>query len=198
VHCINRCRRRGRAGKAERRRETLEQERVGKQRQATKQKGKRGDYKGQVKRDSNIRAGGKRSVREQGCEEKSTMQRGGRTIGAAELWEERCELERRIERRSKMIANIRVVTRIRGMTLLEQHRLSEEEKRIEKEMDVLAERMWVLDGQVRWVEAQEDEERARADAERVQEHRRREEEEEEEGEEEEGLQWEGAVKFGST
>jgi hypothetical protein len=44
--------------------ETAERERLSKQRQATKQKGRSGNCKGQVERDSNRRAGGKRSTRE--------------------------------------------------------------------------------------------------------------------------------------
>lgn len=62
------------------------------------------------------------------------IQRGDRASRADKLWERRCELERRIERRGKMIENIGEVLEAKGMSLIkEAGDMREEQKKIRGE-----------------------------------------------------------------
>ena len=48
------------------------------------------------------------------------MQEEGRKSGADKLWARRCELERRIERRVKMIENVEKVLKTIGMSSMKE------------------------------------------------------------------------------
>jgi hypothetical protein len=115
--------------------------------------------------------------------EKTKMQEEGRKSGADKLWARRCELERRIERRVKMIENVDKVLEAIGMSSMkEAGKLQEEKKKIRVEINKLRREIWKVDGEVRWAEAFEDayrEKREAKEAKKAKAEQLREEEEEE-------------------
>ena len=112
--------------------------------------------------------------------EKTRMQGEGRKSGADELWARRCELERRIERRLKMIENVEKVVEAIGMSSMkEAGNMREEQKKIRGEINKLRREIWRVDGEVRWAEAWEDADRERREAKEAKVEKSGEEEEEE-------------------
>lgn len=118
--------------------------------------------------------------------EKTKMQEEGKKSGADKLWARRCELERRIERRVKMIENVDKVLEAIGMSSMkEAGKLQEEKKKIRVEINKLRREIWKVDGEVRWAEAFEDAYREKREAKEAKEAKKakaeplREEEEEE-------------------
>lgn len=66
------------------------------------------------------------------------------------MWARRCELERRIERRLKMIENVEKVLEAIGMSSMkEAGKMQEEKKKIRGEIDKLRREIWKVDGEVR-------------------------------------------------
>lgn len=114
------------------------------------------------------------------------MQEEGKKSGADKWWARRCELERRIERRGKMIENVDKLLEAIGMSSMkEAGEMHEEKKKIKGEVEKLRREIRKVDGEVRWAEAYEDaykERREGKEAKRAKAERVREEEEGEESE----------------
>ena len=115
--------------------------------------------------------------------EQTKMQGEGKESGADKWWARRCELERRIERRVKMIENVDKLLEAIGMSSMkEAGSLHEEKKTIRGEVDKLRREMRKVDGGVRFAEAFEDayrEKREAKEAKKAKAEQLREEEEEE-------------------
>jgi len=79
-----------------------------------------------TKQEQQARTASKNSKQEQQArtasrgKEKTRMQEEGRKSGADKLWARRCELERRIERRVKMIENVEKVLKTIGMSSMKE------------------------------------------------------------------------------
>jgi hypothetical protein len=85
------------------------------------------------------------------------MQGEGKKSGADKWWARRCELERRIERRVKMIENVDELLEAIGMSSMkEAGQMQEEKKKIKGEIVKLRREIWRVDGEVRWSEGFED------------------------------------------
>lgn len=113
--------------------------------------------------------------------EKKRMQGEVRESGADKLWARRCELERRIQRRLKMIENVEKVLSAIGMSSMkEAGNMREEQKKIRGEIDKLRREIWRVDGEVRWAEAWEDADKERREAQKAKAEKLQEEEEERE------------------
>ena len=111
--------------------------------------------------------------------EETRMQGEERKSGADKLWARRCELERRIERRLKMIENVEKVLEAIGMSSMkEAGNMQEDKKKIRGEIDKLRREIWRVDGEVRWAEAWEDADKERREAKKAKAEKSREEEEE--------------------
>lgn len=95
------------------------------------------------------------------------------------MWARRCELERRIERRLKMIENVEKVLEAIGMSSMkEAGNMREEQKKIRGEIDKLRREIRRVDREVRQAEVAEDVERARGEAKRKEAEGKKEEEDE--------------------
>lgn len=85
------------------------------------------------------------------------MQGEGKKSGADKWWARRCELERRIERRVKMIENVDKLLEAIGMSSMkEAGNMQEEKEKIRGEIEKLRREIWGADKEVRWREEFED------------------------------------------
>ena len=123
-----------------------------------------------------------RQEQQAGARNELSMQEEGKKSGTDKWWARRCELERRIERRGKMIENVDKLLEAIGMSMMkEAGNLHEEKKKIRGEVVKLRREIRKVDGEVRRAEGIEDADKARKEAKRAKAEKKREEEEEEWG-----------------
>lgn len=178
MHCTERRRREGTAGKGE----------VQLSRRVKESKDKQDRRKGKKKANRYVRKQAKEEMQERLTKRKASEQRmedmmptqmGGRTSGADKLWERRCKLQGRVERRSKMLDNNKALSTANELSMQDLRKLEEDKDRIKREMTELRREIWKMDDEVRWAEAAEEAEKKRGKVKREEAERMREKEEQE-------------------